>query len=87
MAIFRRPDPFPVKGPSSATPKLKMVGNMMELKRPTASMVHIAVCPPNSMEAVTSAAAKIAQSANRDPGLNRRKSPAPRNRPIIAPPQ
>jgi hypothetical protein len=40
IAIFRRPDPFPVSGPSSATPRLKIVGNMIELKNPTARIVH-----------------------------------------------
>jgi len=54
MAIFRMPDPVRVSGPSSATPKLKIVGNMIELKNPTARIVHIAICPPTSMETVTS---------------------------------
>jgi hypothetical protein len=36
IAIFISPDPLPVSGPSSASPKLKMVGNMIELNNPTA---------------------------------------------------
>jgi len=36
MAMVSTPDPLPVSGPSSATPRLKMVGNMIELKSPTA---------------------------------------------------
>src|SRR5580692_6353024 len=65
MAIFRMPDPLPLKGPSSASPKLKMVGNMIELKNPTARMLHIAVWPLKSIEAVTNAPATIAQRASR----------------------
>src|ERR1700704_5738940 len=56
IAMFSSPDPLPVRGPSSATPRLKIVGNMIELKNPTARIVHIAVWPPNIMEATTSAA-------------------------------
>jgi len=46
IAILRIPEALPVSGPSSATPKLKIVGNMMELNNPTARMLHIAICPP-----------------------------------------
>src|SRR5277367_1310127 len=87
MAIFRRPDPLPLKGPSSASPKLKMVGNMIELKNPTARMLHIATRPLKSIEAVTNAPATIAQRPSKYRGLKRWRSPAPRKRPSMEPPQ
>jgi len=39
IAIFRMPEPFPVIEAVSTTPKGKIVGNMIELKRPTTRMV------------------------------------------------
>src|SRR5260370_36685424 len=87
MAIFVTPDPFPVRGPSSATPRLKMVGNMIELNKPTARIVHMAVCKPNIIEDVMNAGAQIAHSASRYSGLKRRSRAAPRKHPMIAPAQ
>ena len=69
IAIFSTPDPIPVIGPSSATPRLKMVGNMIELNKPMQRMLHIAACPRKIMEAVTNDAATTAQNASRCPGL------------------
>src|SRR5580704_7207394 len=87
MAIFRMPDPLPLKGPSSASPKLKMVGNMIELKNPTARVLHIAIWPLKSIEPVTNAPAAIAQRPSRYLGLKRCSNPAPRKRPSMEPPQ
>jgi len=42
-----------------------MVGNIIELKNPTARMLHMAMCPLQSIEAVTDAPATIAQRASR----------------------
>jgi hypothetical protein len=64
-----------------------MVGNMIELKNPTASIVHIAACPPSIIDVATNAAAAMAHTASTYPALNRRNTGAPRNRPTIAPPQ
>ena len=86
-AMFKMPEPFPVNGPSSATPRLKIVGNIMELKKPTARMLHMAKCPSVSIDRLTRIEVQIANAASRRPGLNFRNSPAPRKRPIIAPPQ
>src|SRR6266571_604538 len=78
MAIFRMPDPLPVSGPSSATPRLKMVGNMIELNSPTARMLHIAPYPPISMETESGAEKSSDHSAapierNKTGGGSRRK--------------
>src|SRR5215472_15891823 len=69
IAIFRMPDALPVKGPSSATPRLKIVGNMMELKNPTARMLHMAKCPCVSIDRQTSDEVQIANVPKRCPAL------------------
>src|SRR6185436_18870638 len=80
IAIFIRPDPLPVSGPSSATPRVKMLGNMMELKSPTAIMLHIARCPLVSMETVTSAGAHREQALGLEPPQRRSAQEAPHHR-------
>src|SRR5260370_4514681 len=62
MATFKRPEPSPVSGPSSAIPIVKIHGNMIELNRPTDKIVHIATCPFVRTEVVTSKPAIIARS-------------------------
>ena len=61
IAMIMTPEPSPVSGPSSATPRVKMLGNMIELKKPTRMMLYIAMCPVVSIEIATSAAAHTAQ--------------------------
>ena len=87
IAMQSRPDVAATGAVERSSVSVKMVGNMIELKSPTARIVHIAVWPPNSIEEVISTAATVAHKASRDPGRNRRRSPAPRNLPTIAPPQ
>ena len=87
MAMIMIPEPSPVSGPSSATPSVKMLGNMMELKKPTRMMLYIATCPVVSMEIATRAAAQTAQIPSRPRVLIFCKSADPMKRPTIAPPQ
>src|SRR5205823_7400384 len=55
IAITSRPEPWLVSGPSSCTDMLKMVGNMIELNRPTSSTAHIAKWPWPKVVAISSA--------------------------------
>ena len=81
------PEPRPVRSPSPAMARVKMVGNIIELHSPTARMVAIAVGPPKAIVAATSENAVAAHPASTTPGDLRRKIDAPAKRPIIAPPQ
>ncbi len=49
-----RPEPFPVSGPRPSMPKVKMLGNITELKSPTQMMVPMASQPVLAMEVSTS---------------------------------
>src|SRR5215475_962639 len=61
MAVFRTPEPSPVNCPSSAIPLVNIDGNMMELKKPTKRMLHIAKWPSLNTDVITSRAAHAAQ--------------------------
>ena len=69
MAMHRMPDAWPVNLPSWCSAMLKMVGNMIELHRPTARIAHIASAPLPKMAASTSAMAASALKARLLPGL------------------
>ena len=66
---------------------MKIVGNMIELKSPTAMMLHFATDPWVAMLITTSATAARACAASTLPGFHSRSVNVPMNRPIIAPPQ
>ena len=60
IARQRMPEPWLVCFPSFATARLKMVGNIIELHRPTKRIAHIAVAPLLNTATNTSAlAAKV----------------------------
>src|SRR5580692_2882689 len=75
IAIIITPEPSPVRGPSSATPRVKILGNMIELKNPTRMMLYMAVCPVVSMETATSAAAHTAQMPSSSPVVGASRPP------------
>src|ERR1017187_9684045 len=56
-AVIINPDPLLVIGPSPAMPNAKMLGNMMELKKPQSTTVQIATDPLLNIETTSSAAA------------------------------
>ena len=64
-----------------------MVGNMMELKKPTASSAHIETRPPARTALSTRTAATPALPSRSRAGGTTRITAEPTNRPIIAPPQ
>ncbi|KRC00985.1 hypothetical protein ASE26_21975 [Duganella sp. Root198D2] len=87
MAMHRMPEPCPVYLPSPFSAILKMVGNMIELHRPTARTAHIATLPLPNTAPSTSAIASKELNASVLPGLTTRITTKPMKRPTIAPPQ
>jgi hypothetical protein len=66
---------------------LKMVGNMIELHKPTARIAHIATLPLPKIASMISAIDAAALKASVLPGLTWRITAKPMKRPTIAPPQ
>ena len=64
MAATRIAEPRLVSLPKPSIPRVKMLGNMMELKKPTAKMLHIATWPALIIEVTVSKAAAIAATPN-----------------------
>ena len=50
IAVMISPDPLLVIGPSPAMPSVKMLGNMMELKKPHSTSVQMATLPEVDMD-------------------------------------
>ena len=57
IAVLSSPEASPVNGPNPSMPNVKMVGNMMELKKPIARMLIMATWPVVAIEMQTSKAA------------------------------
>src|SRR5580704_2077206 len=57
IAATNSPEPSPVSGPRPSIASVKMVGNITELNKPTAMIVHIATWPKVSIDAATRTAA------------------------------
>ena len=53
---------MPVSGPICAIPSVKMLGNMMELNKPTSSSDHMARWPEVNMEAATKNAGEVIEA-------------------------
>ena len=66
---------------------VKMVGNMMLLKKPTANKYNKAVTPEDKVDKPINATAHKPAHVNRRDGDTHPISPDPANRPSIAPPQ
>ena len=47
------PEPLPVRRPSPAIPRVKIFGNITELKNPTRMMLHMAKCAVLSTDVIT----------------------------------
>ena len=82
-----RLEPRLVSGPSSARPRAKILGHMMELKRPTRMMLHMATWPKVNMDVTTRQQARMAATPSTGPARSFWVMPAPQKRPIMAPPQ
>ena len=68
-------------------PSVKMLGNMIELKKPTRIMLPMATWPVEKMETSTSAMAQQAAMPSISPAFTFCRIAEPMKRPIIAPPQ
>ena len=81
------PEPLLVIGPSPAMPSVKMLGNMMELKKPQSTRVPMATCPLVNMEMAIRIAAVKPKMPSSFPALTLVMIPAPSRRPTSAPNQ
>ena len=45
IAVHNKPEAFGFSGPRPSIANVKMVGNIIELNNPTASILHIAIMP------------------------------------------
>src|SRR3546814_20420875 len=81
------PEPSAARGPSFSQARLKIVGNMIEFIRPTASSEYPATVPVELAEIAINVIAPVATVASSRPGLTRRSRPEPIKRPPTAPPQ
>src|ERR1700738_4307719 len=87
MEATSKPDPLPVSGPKPCKPRVKMLGNMIELNRPIARILHMAKCPEVNMEVITNRQANDAQIASKLSVRIFCSKAEPTKRPIMAPPQ
>ena len=69
MATFSRPEASSVWRPSPYTASVKMMANMMEFIRPTASRLHMATSPVVVAEIITSTTEPMPLMASSLPGL------------------
>lgn len=88
MAVQMMPEAAPVNLPKPLVASEKMVGNIIELKKPINSNAHIDTFPPpNRMATAISTTAAVALKARYLEGAIRCIRSAPKKRPTIAPPQ
>jgi len=85
MAMLSNPEPSPSAAEFRHTQR-ENAGNIIELKNPTARMLHMATWPLVSMEIVTRLAVPIAQTPSRCPVRIFCNSAEPMNRPPSRPP-
>ena len=87
IAATRTPEPASVSGPRPSIDKVKMLGNITELKNPIARMLQTATVPRLSIEVVTRAKATIAAKPRTVPVRTFCSTLDPTKRPTMAPPQ
>ena len=87
MAMISRLEALSVSGPSRSMPSAKMVGNMIELNRPMAITLTMAMWPWVSMLVTSSAPATTEKNASSLRGFSQASRNEPSNRPTMAPPQ
>src|ERR1700742_1894113 len=87
MATQITPEPSAVRGPRPSDASAKMVGNMMELKRPMESSDQPDTAPAVLAEIKSSSTTMVALKASTLPGETYFSTKAPMKRPTNAPPQ
>ena len=86
MAVQSRPEPWGFR-PKVFNGNVKMVGNMMLLKKPTPSKYNNAGTPEDKMDTPINATAHRPANVNKRDGDTQPIRPEPVNRPNMAPPQ
>ena len=69
IAVHRSPEALGFKSPSPSIAKVKIVGNIIELNKPTHSMLHMAIKPVLTIEMDIQLIANKANNANTFPGF------------------
>ena len=87
MAVQSKPEPFGFNSPMPSIARVKIVGNIMELNKPTARILHIENKPVVLIEMMMSSIAIKEKMLSTMPGFMIRVKYEPINRPIIAPDQ
>src|SRR5436309_16127779 len=87
MDITNMPEPLPVSGPRPAIPRVKMLGNITELKSPTRMMLHMAKWPVLSTDVITRMKDATAAAPSTVPERSFCSKAEPTNLPTIALPQ
>ena len=87
MAIHNKPDPFGFNSPIPLIANVKIVGNIIELNKPTARILHMDSNPVVLIEIIISKMATEAKMLKTFPGFMIFVRYEPTKRPIIAPDQ
>lgn len=87
IIVHNIPDPCGLRLSNPSIDRVKIVGNMIELKRPTIRIDHIEINPLEKMEIKIKAMAPMAKEAKTLDGSNFLVRNEPMNLPIIAPDQ
>ena len=87
IAVHNKPDALGFNSPIPSIAKVKIVGNMMELNKPTAKILHILNKPVVLIEMRINIMATLANIPSTFPGFIIRVKYEPTKRPIIAPDQ
>ena len=69
IAIHNNPEPLGFKSPVPSMANVKMVGNIIELNKPTAKMLHIEIKPVLETEMIINAMAILANMPSTFPGF------------------
>ena len=87
MAMMSRLEALSVSAPIFSIPRVKMVGNMMELNRPIATTLHKATWPLLAMVTSSKVTVDEANMPSSRRGSTCRIRAEPMKRPTMAPPQ
>ena len=87
IAIHKSPEPLGFNSPIPSIAKVNMVGNIIELNKPTARILHIDINPVVLIEIRINKMAIEAKMLNTFPGFIIFVRYEPIKRPIIAPDQ
>ncbi|NQX82752.1 MAG: hypothetical protein HRT66_12295 [Flavobacteriaceae bacterium] len=87
MAVYNNPDAFGLRKPIPSIAKMKIVGNIIELNKPTAKILHILTKPVVLIDINIRVVVKKAKIPSAFPGFIILIRQYPAKRPTIAPDQ